>query len=66
MSILLPVQSTPPLEMLNLFESTFSFPLESPTRHHHVSFDGMAGFAITRVKFLSSLVLLFYLDVYTV
>lgn len=46
----------PPLGMLNLFAATFSLPLGSLVQHHHVSVDRMAGFATTRVKFLSSLV----------
>lgn len=54
----------PPLEMLNLFAATLSLPLGS--LQHHVSVAGMAGFATTRVKFLSSLVFFLNLYVYTV
>lgn len=57
MSVLLPVQNTLPLEMLDLFEAPFSLPLGSLI-HHHISVDGVAGFATTWVKFLSSLVFL--------
>lgn len=56
----------PPLEVLNLFGATFSLPLGSPVQHHHVSVTGMAGFATTTVKFLSSLVFFLNLYVYTV
>lgn len=59
MSVPLPVQNTPLLEILNLFEAAFSLPLESLAHHHHVSVEGMAGFATTRVNFLSSVVFLF-------
>lgn len=46
MSVLLPVQNTLPLEMLDLFEAPLSLPLGSLI-HHHVSVDGVAGFATT-------------------